>query len=477
MLCSNCGYENPREHRYCGMCGTPFPYRALTVPEAQSTLAFGTAPLEVAALPLPPQAGEPVAPTIAEPSLAVAEPVAAVVEAEVPEAVALAVESQAIEAIGTAVAEPTPPEPAPAAMPAEVPAEVAEAVAEVPEPIAEVVPEVAPEVEVEAPVQVESASDEPAALVSDEQISVVQEAAEQTQPVVAEAEPAAAEAAPEPVIEQPAAEVHKPAARVVVMPSRPPYHPRPEPTEPAPAKPIVLHPSPDAQTFTPPPASAGMPTFQEVAEAAGTPAISPFEPPAEKHTDEDRELEEYVASFRYTPPAETADELTMRSEAPVIDEAAPAEFHHPSFDNDVPPPPEAGPHPTGQEYYSPTGRTERPHFLEITDTPAGTDKSAFPAMLGDEVPPAAASTSGKRWLWTTIAAIIVLFGGLGFWEGRAQSTHAFRGPAEVVRDTYNQLRERLAQANKPSATIPEGRTPDRATLPEVKPAPAPGQSA
>ena len=33
MLCSNCGYENPSEHRYCGMCGTPFPYRALTVPE------------------------------------------------------------------------------------------------------------------------------------------------------------------------------------------------------------------------------------------------------------------------------------------------------------------------------------------------------------------------------------------------------------------------------------------------------------
>ena len=40
MLCSNCGYENPSEHRYCGMCGTPFPYRALTVPGAQSTLEF-----------------------------------------------------------------------------------------------------------------------------------------------------------------------------------------------------------------------------------------------------------------------------------------------------------------------------------------------------------------------------------------------------------------------------------------------------
>ncbi len=214
-----------------------------------------------------------------------------------------------------------------------------------------------------------------------------------------------------------------------------------------------------------------MPTFQEVSAAAGPPTISPFEPPTEAHTDQDRELAEFVASFRYTPPAETVDELTMRSEAPVIDDEAPAEFHHPSFDDDVPPPPEAGPHPTGQEYYSPAGTTERPHFLEISDTPAApADGGASPAILGGEVPVAAGSS--KRWLWVTIAAIVALFGGLGFLEGRAQSTHAFRGPVEVVRDAYDHVRQQLAEINKPAATVPESHAPDVATQPEVKPSQA-----
>ena len=214
-----------------------------------------------------------------------------------------------------------------------------------------------------------------------------------------------------------------------------------------------------------------MPTFQEVSAAAGPPTISPFEPPTEKHTDQDRELQEFVASFRYTPPAETADELTMRSEAPVIDEEAPAEFHHPSFDDDVPPPPEAGPHPTGQEYYSAKGTVERQHFLEISDTPAApAEPSAFPAILGGEVPPPASSGS-KRWLWITIAAILALFGGLGYLEGRAQSTHAFPGPVEVVRAAYDHLRQQLAEINKPAAPVSESHAPDRAAQPEVKPSP------
>ena len=53
MLCSSCGYDNPPEHRYCGMCGTPFPHRLLTVPEAQSTLTFTSWPIVIAPSPLP----------------------------------------------------------------------------------------------------------------------------------------------------------------------------------------------------------------------------------------------------------------------------------------------------------------------------------------------------------------------------------------------------------------------------------------
>lgn len=401
MLCSNCGYENPREHRYCGMCGTPFPYRALTVPEAQSTLAFSSAPLEATALPVPSAGAEPAAPQVAEPPRPAVEP-------------------SPVERIEVAVP------------------------------------------------QVEAASQEPSTAASEEPVPVVPEVAEHPEPARAEAEPAAAEAEPEPAVEKPAAAVHKPAARVVVMPT-PRSYPQTGANEPPAAKPFVPHPSPDAQTFTLPPASAGMPTFQEVAEAAGAPTISPFEPPAEKHTDEDSELQEYIASFRYTPPAETADELTMRSEAPVIDQEAPAEFHHPSFDDDVPPPPEAGPHPTGEEYYSPEGTTERPHFLEIGDTKPHWEEGAYPAILAAaDIPP----VKSRGWLWTTIAALVVLFGGLGFWEGRAQSTHAFLGPVEIARDVYDRLRQQLARINEPAATAPESHAPDSATQPEVKPSAA-----
>ena len=71
----------------------------------------------------------------------------------------------------------------------------------------------------------------------------------------------------------------------------------------------------------------------------------------------------------------------------------------------------------------------------------------------------------------------MLCGGLGFWEGRAQSTHAFAGPVELARDAYDRLRQQLAEINKPAATVPESHAPDRATQPEVTPSPEAAQSA
>lgn len=47
MHCSNCRFENPSGHRFCGMCGTPLPQRPLTVPDAESTVGFTRAPVEV----------------------------------------------------------------------------------------------------------------------------------------------------------------------------------------------------------------------------------------------------------------------------------------------------------------------------------------------------------------------------------------------------------------------------------------------
>jgi len=412
LLCSNCGYDNPRDHRYCGMCGTPFPPRALTVPDAQSTLNFTSVPLEIAPSSQLPRV----------PEFPVVEPQEPPQEAA-PKQMAIA-ESEVSPATRLEVAQVEP-------------AATVDAASEAPH-------------EVEAPVTAEP--------------ETAPESRAEPKPIIAEPEP---EAKPEPVpevtaprkkeIEAPQAGAITPAARVIVMPTPHRQPPLADTSAAPPAKPAVIHPSPDTQTFSSPPASAGMPTFQEVAEAAGPPSISPFEPPVEKDKDEERELQEFVASFRWTPPAETADELTMRSEMPVIDEEAPAEFHHPSFDDDVPPPPEAGPHPTGEEYYEEGHTVERPHFLEISDTKPQWEEGAYPAILAAaDVPPA----KSHRWLWTTIAALVVVCGGLGFWEGRAQSTHAFRGPVEVVHDAYGQLRQQLARPEKPPAPATESAAGD-----------------
>ncbi|MFZ0704713.1 MAG: zinc-ribbon domain-containing protein [Candidatus Korobacteraceae bacterium] len=47
MLCSNCGFENPADHRFCGMCGTPLPQRPIIAPGAQSTADLTRHPVEV----------------------------------------------------------------------------------------------------------------------------------------------------------------------------------------------------------------------------------------------------------------------------------------------------------------------------------------------------------------------------------------------------------------------------------------------
>ncbi|HZD33544.1 MAG TPA: hypothetical protein VE779_18005 [Candidatus Angelobacter sp.] len=451
MQCSNCGYENPREHRYCGMCGTPFPYRAVTAPEAQTALAFESAPV-VAPAPLHPPVAEPVASV---------ERAGKELEAAAPEAAAIATEEPAIER--REVWEPKPVEEMGAASAVSLADELAAPVPAVP---------VQAPVEVETPLSVQPVAEleevpEPAAAEIVPATPEMPRAAE----VVPEApaEPSIVEAARTAAPKEIEAAAHPPAPRVIVMPVPRPHLVAPAASTAAPAKPTVIHPSPDTLAFSPPPVSAGMPTFREVQEAAGPPAISPFEPPAETHTDEDRELQEYVASFRYSPPVETADELTMRSEVPVIDEEAPAEFHHPSFDDDVPPPLEAGPHPTGEEYYPPSHATERPHFLEIPDKqPAGAAET-FPGVLGGDGE--AAPRSKKRWLWASIAAVVTIFGGLGYLEGRAQSTHAFRGPVELARNAYALLRAQMAQPVSSPPPVADNGAIDKAKQVAAQPKP------
>ena len=46
MVCSACGHESPAGNRFCGMCGTPLPYRPLNTPEAEGTMSLTRGPLE-----------------------------------------------------------------------------------------------------------------------------------------------------------------------------------------------------------------------------------------------------------------------------------------------------------------------------------------------------------------------------------------------------------------------------------------------
>lgn len=504
MVCSSCGYDSPREHRYCGMCGTPFPHRDLTVPDAQSTLAFTSVPLEVTPSTLsvtavevqhPPVESrtveaerqradsleipaEPIAPEaeVREPQAIVADAVAEGVKYQPPAPHAVEFEpprpaNEPIAAGPVAAAEAAPIE----LVTPEPPAEFTESMAALP------VEEAAQHPTVEEPIAVEAESTP--ALVEPPALEV-------EAPVPPRAFASRTSEAPPPREEAPPVEVRRPAPFIVPRPASPRREVPPADRDTGPGQPRVVKP-PIPEPFTPPPASAGMPTFKEVCEASGAPDISPFEPPIEKHPDEDRELKEYIANFRYTPPSETADELTMRSEVPKIDKEAPAEFHHASFDGDVPPPPEAGAHPTGEEYY-PTGSAAatRSRFLDISEAPAPTPRAQPAAHAGtsflglDDSAAAAqpleeaAAPVRRRWgLWSSLVALLLIFGALGYLEGRAQSTHAFRGPVEIVRDGYEKLRQRIVELRAPVPPADENPSTRAETQPEQPEKPAASEQA
>src|SRR6516162_9483978 len=354
LVCSNCGYENPRGHRYCGMCGTPFPHRSLTVPNAQSTLSFTSTPLEITG------------------SMASAKAEASPVETPPTERAAIVLdEPRAVQTVSgkaeSAVSEPVLVLPEPAvAEPEKITQQEAALPIEIEPPISERLTEpaagssVSESAKVAEPVQIEPQPlTEAGVLAEDESLAQVHGPDVRPTPAVLEptptdTQPKEPEKSPEPEGEgrvkeppfrepetQPEAEVPakpSPVPERIEQPKRPvsptPIRtPRPTPPvvvmphQPAAThtvaasqlKPTPVHRSPDSLPITSPPASAGMPTFQEVADAAGAPLLSPFEQLAQVPTGEDEELKQFVANFRYAPPEETADELTMRSEVPVVD--------------------------------------------------------------------------------------------------------------------------------------------------------------
>ena len=489
MVCRSCGYDNPREHRYCGMCGTPFPHRPLTVPAAQSTLAFTATPLEVGSSPQTIHAVESAAPAATEVVVQTSATHSGPIEpgpfvAELVESLPVVDVSPVVETVGIAptIASVEPEAVFPSAEPRIIEeAPVIEATSPIPA-------ELEPAVELSAPLATQAA--EEAVSVAEEPVHEVPYAAEaavaedSVEPLPAVPAPPITAPLPTPTVaipptrpaplreEVPSYEISKPPA-----PPRQPYiaarsvaPPRPAPPAPvdvAPSRVAAIHPSPDSLPITSPPESAGMPTFQSVVDAAGAPPISPFEPPAKKDIDEDEELKEFVANFFYKPPDETVDELTMRSEVPVIDKEEPAQFHHPSFDDDVAPPPEAGAHAAAEARFpSAANDMNRPRFLDITEHPRSALSDQPPAVgsgssflhldesahVGAEALPPAKS----HWLmWSSLVALLLIFGGLGFLEGRAAMTQEFRGPIEIAREQYDKLRQRISQmtASAPAPAV------------------------
>jgi hypothetical protein len=468
LFCSSCGHDNPRENRYCGMCGSPFAHRFLPVPKEQSALTFPIAPIEIAPSELPvvaaetfmagpPQTSTPVEP--AQPGTTLSAPT---VEMSV-------VESESVVEVEA------PPPPVEVLSPEPVPvaefAEVATAAETIPVEVSELGPPPMHEVFVPEPEEIRpSLTESP------------------TSPVEAPPEvpvpSTVAELAPTPVsYEEVPPRTPLPEIRRYATPhlEAPPAH-----VEAATPKPSGLPRPPAPQSLEPPPDSAGMPTFQAVVEASGAPPISPFEPPVAKDTDEERELQEYIASFRYHPPEEAVDELTMRSEVPVLDAEAPVTPSHPSFDDDVPPPPEAGPHPTGEEYYPAAhASADRSGYLDVGDTHrvgsarntvAGIGGSilGLDAASSDSAPPPDefAPPVNRHWaLWLSVAVLVAIFGTLGFFEGRAQRNHAYQGPIELIQEQYAKLRQRVSEmsASAPASDKPVAEAPAKAE-PQTKPA-------
>jgi TPR repeat protein len=501
LVCSNCGYENPRGHRFCGMCGTPFPHRSMTVPTAQSTLTFASTPLEITA-PLKPGkiAAEPSLAERVTSAEAQVEPIHSAAKHTVQETPEL--ERERRETLEAQVPESTSDQRSNAdVVPSQISSVESGRVEIVEPPVRPALQEIF-HAETEFPPLVPERSEAASVFTEAEARSEEPPATEfeiPAPPLVHEPEIAAKNAVEEahgssPIESQPELPSREP-AREPQMPAKarpeperterpsppsapqPPYVivPRPKPpitvtprrstagqtvTIPQP-KPAFVHRSPDSLPITPPPASAGMPTFQEVADAAGAPPLSPFEQLEQVPAGEDEELKKFVANFRYTPPEETADELTMRSEVPVLDEEAPEEFHHPSFDGDEPPPTEES-HPTGQEYYPPPDEAPRPRFLEIDEAATQARRHSSQStgsLLGLDQPVVATDeigqTSRRRWwLWSSLAILVAVFAVLGFLEGRAQSTNAFRGPAEWVSMEYASWRDKLKELTASKAPKP-----------------------
>ena len=219
-------------------------------------------------------------------------------------------------------------------------------------------------------------------------------------------------------------------------------------------------------------------------------------------------LDEYIQNFHYEPPSEPA-EVTMRGDAPPVsgdkrgivdapDAGKTDSLPAPQTENipiavssdtaesrlglDPEPPAEAA--------------AERPRFLDIgessTEASSGTSTIVGPSFLGlsdapqlgEEYGPVedyeAAAPRKSHWRGWLAAAVLLIFGGLGWMEWRSQSHQTDNGPVEVikakVRNLTNGGQPQLADQPADNTTADTNPKPDMQVQEPPKP-PAQNQAA
>jgi hypothetical protein len=81
-------------------------------------------------------------------------------------------------------------------------------------------------------------------------------------------------------------------------------------------------------------------------------------------------------------------------------------------------------------------------------------------------------------LWGSILAVVAIFVGLGYLEGRAQKSHEFPGPLQIAREGYSDARrwlrtkiESLTASSQSSSTeVPKPAEPEKQSEPPAQPA-------
>ena len=179
----------------------------------------------------------------------------------------------------------------------------------------------------------------------------------------------------------------------------------------------------------------------------------------------DVSLDEYVHNFHYEPPSEPT-EVTMRGDTTVTEQRVSAEKAPPTdvagrveavattaLGEEKPLAPSGEESDTvsrlGLDPELPAEVTERPRFLDLGEVPeparssspsSGTSTIVGPSFLGLSDPPQIADSieaeeapRRSHWRAWLAVAVVLVFGGLGLLEWRAQSHQTENGPVEVMK--------------------------------------------